>query len=65
MDTREDFLALGAEQVFTDALLSEIAEADLEDLSPSMAGLILSKNGAPNIVFGVSDGHLAIVGINY
>lgn len=65
VDTREDFLALGAEQVFTDELLSEIAEADLEDLSPSMAGFILSKNGAPNIVFGVSDGHLAIVGINY
>lgn len=65
VDVREDFLALGAERVFTEELMTEISTADLAALKPSQAGFILSASGCPNIVFGVAEGHLAIVGINY
>ena len=58
-------MALGSERIFTDDLLTEIAQADLSDLPPSKAGFILSSTGRPNIVFSVSGGQLAIVGINY
>ena len=46
-------------------LLTEISTADTSALEPSRAGFALSASGRPNIVFGVSNGHLAIVGINY
>lgn len=65
VDSREDFLSLGADRVFTEALLTEIGTADLSALEPSQAGFILSASGCPNIVFGVSEGQLAVVGINY
>ena len=65
VESREDFLALGADQIFTDALLSEIAGADTEGLEASMAGFSLSTSGRPNVIFGVVDGRLAIVGMNY
>jgi hypothetical protein len=63
--TREDFVALGADQIFTEALLTEIASADIDGLSPSKAGFSLSGSGRPNVVFGVVNGKLAIVGMNY
>ena len=65
VESREDFLALGADQIFTDALLSEIAGADTEGLEASMAGFSLSTSGRPNVIFGVVNGRLAIVGMNY
>ena len=65
VESREDFLALGADQIFTEALLSEIAGADTEGLEASMAGFSLSTSGRPNVIFGVVDGRLAIVGMNY
>ena len=65
VETREDFLALGADRIFTEELLTEIAGAETEGLPPSEAGFSLSTSGRPNIIFGVSDGRLAIVGINY
>ena len=65
LGSQEDFMALGSERIFTDDLLTEIAQADLSDLPPSKAGFILSSTGRPNIVFSVSGGQLAIVGINY
>lgn len=65
VESREEFLDLGAERIFTEELLSEIATADTENLEPSQAGFALSTSGRPNIVFGVYEGHLAIVGINY
>ena len=65
VETREDFVALGADRIFTEALLTEISTADTSTLEPSQAGFALSTSGRPNIVFGVSNGHLAIVGINY
>lgn len=65
VDTREEFLALDADRVFAEDLLTEISTADLSSLKPSQAGFILSASGCPNIVFGVAEGGLAIVGINY
>lgn len=65
LGSQEDFTALGSECIFTDDLLTEIADADLSDLPPSKAGFVLSSTGRPNVVFSVSGGQLAIVGINY
>ena len=65
VESREDFIALGADRIFTDELLSEIAGADTEGLEASMAGFSLSASGRPNVIFGVVDGRLAIVGMNY
>lgn len=66
VETREDFLALGAEKVFTPELLENIANGDDTELPPSMAGFTFSKDGLPDITFGVgADGTLGINGINY
>jgi len=63
--TKEDFIALGSDAVFTTELTEAISAADENSLSPSMAGFVLRKDGKPNIVFGVSEGKLGIRGINY
>lgn len=65
VETREEFLALGAEKVFTEALSAAVESADVSDLQPSMAGFSISGGGSANINFGVRDGVLAISGINY
>lgn len=65
VETREEFIALGAEKVFTPELIASIEGADVSNLSPSMAGFSISKDGKPNIIFGVVEGNLAIRGINY
>lgn len=65
VETREDFLALGAEKVLTTGLVSSVEGADISNLSPSMAGFSISEDGKANIIFGVVDGRLAISGINY
>lgn len=65
VETREDFLKLGAETVFTEELLKSVEMADIEDFQPSMAGFSISDGGTANINFGVADGVLAINGINY
>ena len=66
VETREDFLALGAEQVLTDELVSSVEQADLSGQEPSMAGFVVAdESGRPNIIFGVVEGKLAITGINY
>lgn len=65
VETKEDFLTLGAETVFTEALLKSVKNADIEDLQPSMAGFSISDGGTANINFGVVDGALGINGINY
>lgn len=63
--TREDFLALGAEAIFTEELKKSAANADTENMQPSMAGFSVSDGGSANINFGVRDGVLAVNGINY
>ena len=65
VETREDFLKLGAEAVFTQELMEALAAADIDNLQPSMAGFSISNGGTANINFGVRDGVLAISGINY
>lgn len=66
IENREDFIALGTDKLFTPELKDSIANADLSELSPSMAGFTLYSTGdAPNIIFSVKDGKLAISGINY
>ena len=65
VSSREELIELGADNVFTEELMTAVAEADTSALSPSMAGFVLSNGGTANIVFGVVDGELAIQGINY
>lgn len=65
IDSREAFVELGAEKIFTPELMESIEAADSSSLSPSMAGFSLAKDGKPNIIFGVRDGKLSINGINY
>ena len=64
VETREDFLKLGAEAVFTEELMEALA-ADIDNLQPSRAGFAISNGTTANIIFGVRDGVLAISGINY
>lgn len=66
VETREDFIALGAEKLFTEEMVKSIAGADEKSLSPSMAGFTLyDGDDAPSITFGVQEGRLGISGINY
>ena len=66
VETREDFLALGADQVLTHELMDSVAAASVDNFTPSMAGFVVAgENGRPNIIFGVVEGKLAITGINY
>ena len=66
VESREEFLALGADRIFTGELADSVAAADETALSPSMAGFVLAgENGRPNVIFGVRDGKLAVNGINY
>lgn len=65
VNTREEFIALDTEKLFSEEMLTSIADADESSLSPSMAGFTLcGSNGAPSITFGVQDGKLGIKGIN-
>lgn len=65
VETKEDFLNLGAEAVFTDELLESVQNADMDHFQPSMAGFPVSDGGTASINFGVTDGALAVNGINY
>lgn len=63
--SREEFISLGAERIFTQEMKDSIAGADEVNLSPSMAGFVLQSGSGPNIIFGVVNGKLGIVGVNY
>lgn len=66
IETKEDLIALGADKIFTPELKDSMANADLSELSPSMAGFTLYSTGdGPNITFNVQNGVLGISGINY
>lgn len=65
VETREGFLTLGADAVFTEGLMESVTAADIDNLQPSRAGFSISHGGTANINFGVRDGVLAISGINY
>lgn len=68
VETREDFLALDPELVFSKAMMDSIEKANPDDLSPSMAGFTLmdyETEGSPAVTFGLVNGKLQITGINY
>lgn len=68
VNTREEFLAIGKDRIFTKELIDSVANADLDNFTASMAGFqIVSKDDtrAPGISFGINDGELRINGINY
>lgn len=65
VETREAFIELGADRIFTDEMVTSIANADGSNLSPSMAGFSLTESGKPNVIFSVVNGKLAITGMNY
>ena len=66
IESKEDLIALGADKIFTSEMKESIANADLSELSPSMAGFTLyGSDGAPSITFSVQNGVLGISGINY
>lgn len=65
VNTRDEFIALGADRIFTEEMMTSIANADGSNLTASMAGFSLSESGRPNVIFSVVDGHLAITGMNY
>lgn len=65
VESKEEFLSLGEELIFTDELTDSVLSADTGDLKPSEAGFVLSDGGSANIIFGVRDGKLMISGINY
>ncbi len=63
--SREEFVALGADRIFTAELVESVGNADVNGLTPSMAGFVLSTDDGPNIIFSVVNGSLAVQGINY
>lgn len=66
VNSREAFLDLGEEKIFTEELMAAVAETDETSLSPSRAGFVMTKEGgSANLLFGVRDGKLAVSGINY
>lgn len=65
VNTKEELLELGAERIFTPELEEAVQATEESSLSPSMAGFSMTKDGRPNVVFGVTGGRLAIQGINY
>lgn len=65
VESREEFIALGQDAVFTEERMASVAGADETKLSPSRAGFVLSDGkGGPNIIFGLRNGKLAISGMN-
>ena len=64
VDTKEDFMKLDPEVIFSDEMEDAIAKVDVDTLEPVMAGIVLG-DGTPNIIFGVVNGKLAITGMNY
>lgn len=66
VETREDFLALDPDAVFSADMCSSIEHADASGLNASRAGFTLMGEGEkPSITFGVVNGELKITGINY
>ena len=68
VETREDFLKLDPQELFSEGLKSSIEKAYPQDLAPSMAGFTLmdyDMEGSASVTFGVVNGEFLITGINY
>lgn len=59
---KDEFLAIGADKVFTKTLLEEIAAVDLEKLEQFEAGVVMGDEA--NVIFGSVEDAPAITGIN-
>ena len=55
VESRDEFLALGADKIFTQELVDSVAAADENALFPSMAGFVLSDGSKANIIFAVNE----------
>lgn len=67
VDTKEEFLQISKDRIFTRELMDSIANADIDHWEASMAGFVLvskDNNTAPSISFGISSGELKITGFN-
>lgn len=67
VDTKEEFLQISKDRIFTRELMDSIANADIDHWEASMAGFVLvskDNNTAPSISFGISGGELKITGFN-
>lgn len=68
VETKEAFLALDPEEVFSEGMQNSIEKADAADLAAGMAGFTLmdyDAEGSASITFGVVNGGFEITGINY
>lgn len=65
INTREEFIALGADRIFTQEFIDSVGNADLSGQQASMAGFVMMTGEGPNVIFGVVDGELRITGYNY
>ncbi len=62
VNSRQAFLDLGSENIFTDSLSETIKSIDPQTLEVFGAGVVLGENA--NIIFNKVDGRLMITGIN-
>lgn len=63
IETREAFLELGSDAVFTEERCAVIEAVEVSALEETMAGVIMG-DATPNIIFQSVDGKLGITGIN-
>lgn len=63
VDSREAFMELGTDVVFTEERCAVIEAVDVSALEETMAGVIMG-DATPNIIFKSVDGELKITGIN-
>lgn len=63
VESKEDFMALGEDVIFTEERCAVIAAVDVSTLEETMAGVIMGDD-MPNIIFKSVDGKLGITGIN-
>lgn len=63
VETKEAFMELGADAIFTEERCAVIAAVDVSTLEETNAGIIMG-DATPNIIFKSVDGELGIVGIN-
>lgn len=63
IESRDAFMELGADVIFTEERCAVIAAVDTAALEETMAGVIMG-DATPNIIFKSVDGKLGITGIN-
>lgn len=63
VESREAFMELGADVIFTEERCAVIEAVDVSALEDTMAGVIMG-DATPNIIFKSVDGEFGITGIN-